>query len=365
MALLLWLALRSVRIIFAILLTLVVGLGVTAAFGLAGRGPFNPISLAFAVLFIGLGVDFGIQFAVRYRAERHALGDLRQALVAAGAGVGGSIALATASIAAGFFAFLPTDYSGVKELGLIAGTGMLVAFVLSLTLLPALLRLLRPRGEAGEIGYRWLAPLDRFLIHRRRLVLTLRRGFWRSASLSCCRASASISTPSTCAVPKAESVATILDLMKDRSTSPYTIEVLAPSLAEAQKEAERLSKLPVVAQVITLASFVPQEQDDKLALIQDAAMLIGPTLQPDEIKAPPTDAAGRRLAEARRSGAHRRRRQQRGPAGTACEAPCAAGECARRRPAAAPRGSRNPDHPRAEGDAEAARRRAAGRSRSP
>jgi hypothetical protein len=77
--------------------------------------------------------------------------------------------------------------------------------------------------------------------------------------------------------------------MKDRSTSPYTIEVLAPSLAGAQKEAERLGKLPVIAQVITLASFVPKEQNDKLALIQDAAMLIGPTLQPDEIKAPPTD----------------------------------------------------------------------------
>jgi len=287
-ALLLWLALRSVRIIFAILLTLVVGLGVTAAFGLLAVGPYNPISLAFAVLFIGLGVDFGIQFAVRYRAERHVLGDLRQALVAAGAGVGGSIALATASIAAGFFAFLPTDYSGVKELGLIAGTGMLVAFVLSLTLLPALLRLLRPRGEAGEIGYRWLAPLDRFLIHRRRLVLTLAGILAICFAVLLPRLSFDFN-PLNLRSPKTESVATILDLMKDRSTSPYTIEVLAPSLAEAQKEAERLSKLPFSAQVITLASFVPQEQNDKLALIQDAAMLIGPTLQPDEIKAPPTD----------------------------------------------------------------------------
>jgi len=288
-ALLLWLALRSVRIIFAILLTLVVGLGITAAFGLLAVGPYNPISLAFAVLFIGLGVDFGIQFAVRYRAERHVLNDLRQALVAAGAGVGGSIALATASIAAGFFAFLPTDYSGVKELGLIAGTGMLVAFVLSLTLLPALLRLLRPRGESGEIGYHWLAPLDRFLIQRRRLVLGLAAILAVAFAILLPRLSFDFN-PLNLRSPKTESVATILDLMKDRSTSPYTIEVLAPSLAAAQKEAERLAKLPTIAQVITLASFVPQDQDEKLALIQDAAMLIGPTLQPDEIKAPPTDA---------------------------------------------------------------------------
>src|SRR5262249_45050067 len=83
-ALLLWMALRSVRIILAILLTLLIGLVMTAAFGLYAVGPFNPISLAFAVLFVGLGVDFGIQFAVRYRAERHALGDLRRSLAAAG-----------------------------------------------------------------------------------------------------------------------------------------------------------------------------------------------------------------------------------------------------------------------------------------
>ena len=287
-ALLLWLALRSVRIIFAILLTLVVGLGITAAFGLLAVGPYNPISLAFAVLFIGLGVDFGIQFAVRYRAERHSRGQLREALVAAGAGVGGSIALATASIAAGFYAFLPTDYTGVSELGLIAGTGMLVAFVLSLTLLPALLSLLRPRGEAGEIGYHWMAPLDRFLIHRRRLVLTFAGILALGFATLLPRLSFDFN-PLNLRSPKTESVATILDLMKDRSTSPYTIEVLAPSLAGAQKEAERLAKLPEVAQVITLASFVPKDQDAKLALIQDATMLIGPTLEPDEIKPAPTD----------------------------------------------------------------------------
>ena len=272
-------------------------------------GPYNPISLAFAVLFIGLGVDFGIQFAVRYRAERHMPGDLRQALVAAGAGVGGSIALATASIAAGFFAFLPTDYSGVSELGLIAGTGMLVAFVLSLTLLPALLRLLRPRGEAGEIGYRWLAPLDRFLIRRRRLVLTLAGILAICFAVLLPRLSFDFN-PLNLRSPKTESVATILDLMKDRSTSPYTIEVLAPSLAEAQKEAERLSKLPVSR---------PGDHSGELRAPGTERQArphpgCGHADRPDPAagrdQAATHGPAGRRLAEARRGGAHRRRRQQ-------------------------------------------------------
>ena len=170
---LLWLCLRSARIIIAILITLLVGLLFSAAFGVAAVGPFNLISIAFAVLFVGLGVDLGIQFSIRYRAERHQRDDLEGALVAAGKSVGSSLALAAASIAAGFYAFLPTDYRGVSELGLIAGSGMLIAFLLSITLLPALLTLLKPPGEPAPIGFAALAPADRFLARHRRAALAV------------------------------------------------------------------------------------------------------------------------------------------------------------------------------------------------
>ena len=103
---LLWIALLSLRLIVAILLSLAVGLIVTAAFGLLVFGTFNLISVAFAVLFVGLGVDFGIQFCVCYRAKRHAGDDLCLALRDAGWEVGGALALAAASTAAGFYAFL-------------------------------------------------------------------------------------------------------------------------------------------------------------------------------------------------------------------------------------------------------------------
>src|SRR2546428_272220 len=107
----------------------------TAAFGLLVFGTFNLISVAFAVLFVGLGVDFGIQFCVCYRARRYASGDLHMALRDAGAEVGGALALAAAATAAGFYAFVPTEYRGVSELGVIAGTGMIVAVLASITLL--------------------------------------------------------------------------------------------------------------------------------------------------------------------------------------------------------------------------------------
>jgi hopanoid biosynthesis associated RND transporter like protein HpnN len=119
----LWLALRSSRLIFALVVNVVVGLAATAALGLLMVGAFNIISIYFAVLFVGIGVDFAIQFSVRYRDERHRLGDLHSAVRSAGARVAMPLALASFATAAGFFSFLPTDSKGVSELGLIAGMG--------------------------------------------------------------------------------------------------------------------------------------------------------------------------------------------------------------------------------------------------
>src|SRR5271165_5121569 len=165
------LALKQARIILAVLVNLAVGLSFTAAIGVWMVGALNLISVAFAVLFVGLGVDFGIQFSVRYRAERHDVDDLRLALVRAGRTVGAPLTLAAAAVAAGFLSFLPTDYRGVSELGQIAGVGMLIAFVTSITVLPCLISVLNPPGEPGEIGYKALAPVDSFLERNRFLVV--------------------------------------------------------------------------------------------------------------------------------------------------------------------------------------------------
>ena len=146
----LWLALRWVRIIFAVFISLAVGLSITAALGMLMVGTLNLISVYFAVLFVGLGVDFGIQFSVRYRAERHDIDNLREALLEAARRAGAPLTLAALATAAGFLSFLPTVYKGVSELGLIAGVGMLIAYGTSITLLPALLSVLKPPARAGS-----------------------------------------------------------------------------------------------------------------------------------------------------------------------------------------------------------------------
>ena len=163
----LWLALRSSRIILAAIISIACGLAYSAALGLFLVGALNLISVAFFVLFVGLGIDFGIQFSVRYRAERHDLGGLEPALISAARKAGAPLALAAAATALGFVAFLPTEYRGLGELGEIAGPGMIIAFLTSITLLPALLRVLNPPGEPREMGFAGLAPVDRFLQRHR------------------------------------------------------------------------------------------------------------------------------------------------------------------------------------------------------
>jgi uncharacterized protein len=295
--LLLWLALRSPQIILSILLTLVVGLLCTAAFGLAVTGPLNLISVAFAVLFVGLGVDFGIQFCVRYRTERHARGQLQDSLTATGSSIGKPLALAATSTAAGFYAFLPTDYRGVSELGLIAGTGMFIAFLLSITLLPALIKLVAPQGETSDIGFRFLAPIDRIVVGRRQIILGV-SALMAAGSAVLLPFLTFDFNPINLKSPKVESVATLLDLMKDPNTTPNTIDVLAPSLAKAEALSAKLSALPEVSQTITLQSFVPSEQQAKLTLIEDAADLLGGTFNPTEVKQEPTDAENRQALAA-------------------------------------------------------------------
>ena len=159
----LWMALHSPKIILAVFATLFIGLSITTAVGLMMVGSLNLLSIAFAVLFVGLGVDFGIQFSVRYRSERFKSNDLQVALEQAASYVAVPLSLAAMATAAGFLSFLPTDYKGVSELGEIAGLGMLVAFLSSITVLPALLDLLNPPGEKEPVGYAFLAPVDHFL----------------------------------------------------------------------------------------------------------------------------------------------------------------------------------------------------------
>jgi hopanoid biosynthesis associated RND transporter like protein HpnN len=284
----LWLALHSAKIISAVFINLFIGLSLTTAVGLMMVGSLNLLSVAFAVLFIGLGVDFGIQFSVRYRSERFKNDDLPAALEEAARRSSVPLSLAAMATAAGFLCFLPTDYKGISELGEIAGAGMLIAFLSSITVLPALLKIFNPPGEKEPVGYAFLAPVDHFL-EKHRIPIIVGTLAIVVAGLPLLYFMKFDFNPMNLRNPKAESIATYLDLRKDPNTGANAIDVLTTSETDAKAIEAKLEKLPEVARVMSLDSFVPEDQPAKLKMIAQGAKVLGPALNPDQIDAPPSD----------------------------------------------------------------------------
>ena len=285
----LFLAVRSWRLILPILFTLGIGLVLTVGFAATAVGTLNLVSVGFGVLFVGIAVDFAIQYSVRYREARHAFDDAAVAVDAVARRAGRAILVAALATAAGFLAFVPTDFAGVAELGLIAGAGMLIAFACTVTVLPAAIALCRARGETAEVGFAWAGRGDG-LIRRTRWALLA--GFGGLALLGAALVGQLRfdTDPLNTKKQNTEAVQTLRALIDAPQGNPYSIDVMVADAAAAAALAEKLRALPAVAGVISGNSFVPQDQAEKLAMIADAAGLLGPTLAPRAAAAPITPA---------------------------------------------------------------------------
>ncbi len=275
----LFMAVRSWRMIVPILLTLLLGLLLTGGFAALAVGTLNLVSVAFAILFLGIAVDFAIQFSVRLREVRLEVPDLPAALARTGSRAGLSILVAALTTAAGFLAFTPTDFIGVAQLGLIAGIGMLIAFACTLTFLPAALALFRPVGETTEAGLQLLQRLDGPVARWRWVLLTVFGGLAMLGIVLIPHLGFD-GDPLHTKNANTEAMRTLNDLIDDPVTSPYSMELLVPDRETAASLTARLGKLPNVDSVVWLSSFLPADQDRKLPLVADAAELLRTTLTP-------------------------------------------------------------------------------------
>ncbi len=273
----LFLAVHTWRLIVPILLTLATGLVFTLVFAALAVGTLNLVSVGFGILFIGIAVDFAIQFSVRLRQVRVTVAELIPALDETGRRVGPQILVAAAATAAGFLAFVPTDFRGVAELGLIAGVGMIIAFFCTMIFLPAFIAVFRPDGEHDDVGFRWGARADAGMIRRRWPALG---AFAALAVLGVALLPSLTFDPDPLHTKSAdtEAMRTLYDLIDSPVTNPFPIDVVEPNIQAAATTAARLDRLPLVASTLTVESFVPADQEAKLELIADTASLLGPTL---------------------------------------------------------------------------------------
>ena len=261
--------LGSARLALFTVISLVTGLLFTAAFATLTIGELNLISVAFAVLYIGLGVDFAIHYCLRYREHLIDGADRRRALEQTSVNVGGSLFLCAASTAIGFFAFIPTDYTGVAELGWISGFGMFISFAVTLTVIPALLSLLpvKPGPERPARGCR-LIDLHPGKILGGASLLTL-------ASAVLLNDIRFDHNTLNLHDQDGAALTTFRQLLADNDLTPWTGIMIADDAAQADSYRDQFASSDLVDKVVSIADFIPGDQDEKLYIIDEMSLLLG------------------------------------------------------------------------------------------
>lgn len=266
---------RSITLTLATLSVLTMGLMLTFGFASLDIGHLNIISVSFAALYIGIGDDYAVQVCMRYRELARQNLSRWQALIEAVRRVAPPITLCAITGATGFFAFVPTKYTGVSELGLIAGVGIFISLVITLTVLPAVLKLF-PLGTGPTKRSDDLFPDWVYLFPIRHAALVR----WTTAALILAglglltQARFDIN-PLNLRDPDSESVATFRELLKTKETSPMTLTVLAESKDEALAMAQKLKQLESVENAITIYDYIPSDQEAKLAILEDLSLVMG------------------------------------------------------------------------------------------
>ena len=272
-------AYRSILFTLATLFTLALGMVFCGAFAAVAVKELNLISVAFAVSNIGLGVEYAIHFCLRYKDNLQHHVNRERAIRSTLISTGPSLLLCAGTTSIGLYAFVPTDYKGVSELGLLAGTSLFICLVVTLTVLPALLRFIPVKVKSEPLAtHPFLATLAEkmanYTLHYAKpiaigtlLISILSIGLVFKVKTDF--------NPINLRDPNTESVIAFKNLNKNPDTTPMTLTVLAEDAAKAKAMEQKLLSLATVDKTISVFDFVPEQQQDKLATIEDMALILG------------------------------------------------------------------------------------------
>jgi uncharacterized protein len=273
-----WIGLRSLKLLSITYIVLVMGLIMTAGFAAITVGHLNVISIAFATLYIGLGVDYAVHICLYYR-ERKVRGYTNDlAIHHSMKGVGSSLFLCALTTALGFLGFIPTDYAGVSELGIISGGGIFIGLIISVTVLPALFCVWpvnNPKPIHSVFAPKFIVTFPFHYSTAIRIASVL-------LGIGACVVLTKLSfdsNPVNLRDPNSESVSSFKELLKSKNDSPFALITLANNLYDANKIAAKMQGLPTVHDTITLDSFVAKNQDENLATIEDMNLILGNQLE--------------------------------------------------------------------------------------
>jgi len=263
---------RQLRSIFIAMLCLV--LGILYNFGIIGAtfGQLNLVTSMIASLLVGLGIDYGIQVTTSLSSFREEGRGLKEAIALTFRRTGFGVVLAAATTAASFFVLIASGSKALRELGIVAGSGILTCLAAMLLILPALTSLFGKRSESRlklpQIDFTPLERIGTFAARRRVPVLVVAALVVAGLGLSASRLQVEYDMMEL-EPQKGEAIRTYRKILKEfEMNTNFAVAVLG-SVEEARSLALKLERLPGVSEVQSVSDYLPsaEEQEERLAEI--------------------------------------------------------------------------------------------------
>lgn len=295
------LSFRQVARPAAAILCLALAVGWTIGFTTFAIGHLNLLTISFATILIGLGIDFGIHLLFRYEEEFRKTGETELALDAALLATGSDIVVGALSTAVAFWAVGLTDFKGVSEIGIIAGTGVMLCLLATLVVLPALIawmdrkRAPEPGGGLPSGGRILLARFENALLRQAPWILVGSLGFMFLAWPSVAKVGFDYNLLRL-QDPHLESVQTELALVRKGGNTVLFAVSLADDLDQARAKKARFEKLSTVARVDVISDLFPVVTPEKVRLLENLSREVA-RIPVEQVSLDPTQISGRQLQE--------------------------------------------------------------------
>ena len=141
---------------------LVLGSLIAAAIAYLIYSSINMFSISFALLLLGLGIDFAVHLIARYQEERERGGDINKSVKLSVKSTGASIIMGAITTAFAFAAFAFAKFKAFEQMGLISSIGIVSLCITMLLLMPALISIFdrkQKKKRTWQIKFTWLKKI--------------------------------------------------------------------------------------------------------------------------------------------------------------------------------------------------------------
>ena len=253
------------------ILTLSIAILLTFALTALTIGYLTLLSIVFAAMLVGLGIDFGIHFIARYQEELEREGDVEVAVSNTIRTTGRAIVIGGITTAAAFYMTLFVDFKGLRELGFIAGSGVLICLFSMITLLPALIILLDSRMGRKASARTIRVPLLELAGSHPLPIITI-AGVMTGAGLFCLAGLPYNPNLLELQAQDLESVRYERLLIEDSDFSTWYAAFIATDIEEARRKQQSIEALDkeVIARTESVLDYLPERQLEKLKRLEGA-----------------------------------------------------------------------------------------------